>query len=78
MPPMGVANFVVGGGANPDKPPPRGASTELARDGGRTSDILKTGVTAACRRRYVAFVELGEQVKDDLGAPWAILAARNG
>jgi hypothetical protein len=39
MLPTGAANFVVGGGANPDKPPPRGASMELARDGGRTSDI---------------------------------------
>ena len=39
MPPTGVANLVVGGGANPDKPPPRGASMELARDGGRTSDM---------------------------------------
>ena len=37
--PTGAANFVVGGGANPDKPPPRGASMEFARDGGRTSDI---------------------------------------
>ena len=25
--------------ANPDKPPPRGTSMELARDGGRTSDM---------------------------------------
>jgi hypothetical protein len=39
MPPTGVANLVVGGGANPDKPPPRGASMELARDGGRMSDM---------------------------------------
>jgi hypothetical protein len=56
MPPTGVANFVVGGGANPDKPPPRGASMEFARDGGRTRDIVKVCgdsllMTGVCSRR---------------------------
>jgi hypothetical protein len=62
MLPTGAANLVVGGGANPDKPPPRGASMEFAREGGRTSDI-RTGERKCLVRRCEMYFWRGRSVE---------------